>query len=242
MGKVSSKKMTVDEIREKFDAEEVVRQFSDLQTGQVVTVDAAINLEIVSESARRIVPDAQSVLDIGCGAGNYTLKLLSKLPNLNCTLVDLSANMLKKAVERVTPGTKGYVVSYQEDIRRISLPANGFDIVMAGAVLHHLREEQEWTDVFRKVHESVVPGGGFFISDLVVHPNASVEQYMWERFEKHVDSLNVPRTFEEIRNTIELEDTPRSVLFQLELLKKVGFKDVDVLHKNGLFATFCGIK
>ena len=41
---------------------------------------------------------------------------------------------------------------------------------------------------------------------------------------------------------IEKEDSPRSLSYQMELLKKVGFETVDVLHKNSCFATFVGIK
>ncbi len=234
--------MSVEEIRKKFESDDVVRRFSDLETGQVATVDAALNLEIVAESAGRIVPNAKNVLDIGCGAGNYTLKLLSKLPDLNCTLVDLSAKMLKKSLERIRPKTKGEIVSYQEDIRKINLPVDRFDIVLAAAVLHHLRDEKEWVDVFRKIYDCVSPGGYFVISDLIVHANPTLEKYMWERFETYVRGRSGPETFEQIRSTIDKEDTPRPVLFQLELLEKVGFKNLDVLHKNGLFATFGGIK
>lgn len=242
MNKDFTKKMSVEEIRKKFESDDVVRRFSDLETGQVATVDAALNLEIVAESAGRIVPNAKNVLDIGCGAGNYTLKLLSKLPDLNCTLVDLSAKMLKKSLERIRPKTKGEIVSYQEDIRKINLPVHRFDIVLAAAVLHHLRDEKEWVDVFRKIYDCVSPGGYFVISDLIVHANPTLEKYMWERFETYVRGRSGPETFEQIRSTIDKEDTPRPVLFQLELLEKVGFKNLDVLHKNGLFATFGGIK
>jgi tRNA (cmo5U34)-methyltransferase len=38
------------------------------------------------------------------------------------------------------------------------------------------------------------------------------------------------------------EDTPRSLVFQLGLLEGVGFRGVDVLHKNGPFAAFGGRK
>jgi tRNA (cmo5U34)-methyltransferase len=41
---------------------------------------------------------------------------------------------------------------------------------------------------------------------------------------------------------IEQEDTPRPLTFQLELLRQTGFSDVDVLHKNALFAAFGGQK
>ena len=41
---------------------------------------------------------------------------------------------------------------------------------------------------------------------------------------------------------IEQEDTPRSLTYQLELLERVGFTPVDVLHKNACFAAFGGVK
>jgi tRNA (cmo5U34)-methyltransferase len=41
---------------------------------------------------------------------------------------------------------------------------------------------------------------------------------------------------------IEQEDTPKSLLYQLELLRTVGFEQVDVLHKNVCFAAFGAIK
>jgi tRNA (cmo5U34)-methyltransferase len=41
---------------------------------------------------------------------------------------------------------------------------------------------------------------------------------------------------------VELEDSPRPLLFQLELLREAGFRWVEALHKNGCFAAFGGIK
>ena len=82
------KKSTIEEIKERFDND--VERFSNLDTGQLSTIDAKISLELITEASKRISPNAQNLLDIGCGAGNYSLMMLSKIPNLNCTLVDLS--------------------------------------------------------------------------------------------------------------------------------------------------------
>ncbi len=41
---------------------------------------------------------------------------------------------------------------------------------------------------------------------------------------------------------IEKEDSPRPLLFQIELLYEVGFQNVDVLHKNNCFAAFGALK
>ena len=114
--------------------EQLLTFFSNLETGQLSTIDAKISLELITEASRRIVPHAENLLDIGCGAGNYTLMMLSKLQNLSCTLVDLSKPMLDKAYERVSVETNGKVDVIQGDIREVKLQENHFDIILAGAV------------------------------------------------------------------------------------------------------------
>jgi tRNA (cmo5U34)-methyltransferase len=39
-------------------------------------------MELIVQAAATSTPQAQRVLDVGCGAGNYTLKLLQLLPIL----------------------------------------------------------------------------------------------------------------------------------------------------------------
>src|SRR5882757_3141755 len=98
-----SKKSTNDEIRARFDND--VERFANLDTGQATTIDAPLTMELCTEAAKYINPGAKNLLDIGCGAGNYTLKMLSKINNLNCTLNDLSMPMLQRAKERVAAQT-----------------------------------------------------------------------------------------------------------------------------------------
>ena len=109
------KKSTIAEIRERFDND--VERFSNLDTGQLTTIDAKISLELITEAAKRIIPNAEQLLDIGCGAGNYSLKMLSKLPNLECTLVDLSGPMLNKAFERLSEETHKKIQLVKGDVR-----------------------------------------------------------------------------------------------------------------------------
>src|SRR5881394_2419671 len=108
-------KSTVDEIRRRFDAD--VERFSDLETGQSATVDAPLAMALVAQAAAAATPHARHVLDVGCGAGNYTLKLLEHLPNLDATLIDLSRPMLDRATERVGRVTAGTVTAIQGDVR-----------------------------------------------------------------------------------------------------------------------------
>ena len=41
---------------------------------------------------------------------------------------------------------------------------------------------------------------------------------------------------------IDKEDSPKPVTYQLDLLRKVGFRHIDLLHKNSCFAAFGAVK
>jgi tRNA (cmo5U34)-methyltransferase len=234
------KKSTIAEIRERFDHD--VERFADLETGQIATIDAKISLELITEAARRLVPKAKNILDIGCGAGNYTLMMLSKVPNLNCTLVDLSLPMLDKALERVSKETNATVEVKQGDIRVVELAEGHFDIILAGAVLHHLREDEDWEVTFAKIFSLLKPGGCFMISDLIVQENDLLNQYTWQRYGDYLEEIGGAVYRQKVLDYIEKEDSPRSMNYQLDLLKRVGFTSVEILHKNMCFGAFGGIK
>ena len=233
-------KSTVDEIRSRFDAE--VERFSNLETGQSATVDAPLALALVAAAAAAVTPQARHILDAGCGAGNYTLKLLESLPQRDCTLIDLSRPMLDRASERVGRATAGKVVALQADIRQIELGSEQVDIILAAAVLHHLRTDDEWRSVFAAFHRALRPGGSLWIFDLVESSLPAVEQVLRGRYGEYLSALRDDAYRDHVFAYVEREDTPRSLVFQLDLLRAVGFAEVDVLHKNACFAAFGALK
>jgi len=235
-----SKKAGNDEIRHRFDND--VERFSNLDTGQLTTIDAPLTMELCTEAARYINPDATHLLDVGCGAGNYTLKMLSKINNLNCTLNDLSMPMLLRAKERVSAQTSGEVNVIQGDMRNLNLPNKSIDIVLAAATLHHLRDDADWEAVFTNIYRMLKPGGSFWISDLITHDSEPLNRLFQQRYSDYLDTLGGPDYRKKVLDYVAYEDTPRSLNFQTKLLEKVGFKQVEVLHKNSYFAAFGGVK
>jgi len=233
-------KSTVDEIRTRFDAD--VERFSNLDTGQSATMDAPLALALVADAAAATTPHARHVLDVGCGAGNYTLKLLERLPGRDATLIDLSRPMLDRAVERVQAATTGTVTAIQGDIREVQLPAGGFDIILAAAVLHHLRTDTEWRAVFSAFHRALRPGGSVWVFDLVESDIPAVQDLMWRRYGEYLVALKGEAYRDHVFAYVEHEDTPRSLSFQLGLLREVGFGPVEVLHKTACFAAFGAVR
>jgi tRNA (cmo5U34)-methyltransferase len=233
-------KSTPEQIRARFDAD--VERFSNLETGQSATIDAPLVLELIVQAAAGVTPGARTMLDVGCGAGNYSLKLLEALPNLDVTLLDLSRPMLDRAAARVGAQTTGQVTTVQADVRAYAPGAAQFDVIVAAAVLHHLRGDDEWRAVFAKLHAALRPGGSLWIADLVAHDDPAVQAVLWRRYSEYLTGLKNEAYRDTVFGYIEAEDSPRSLTYQLDLLRAVGFARVDVLHKHGPFAAFGAIK
>ncbi len=117
-----------------------------------------------------------------------------------------------------------------------------FDIVLAAAVLHHLRTDAEWRDVFAAFHRALRPGGSVWVFDLVESSIPAVQRLMRQQYGEYLTRLKdevVPGPCVRLRREGR---HPRPLLFQLDLLRQVGFAQVEVLHKNVCFAAFGAVK
>lgn len=234
-------KSTPQEIRAHFDTD--VERFSNLETGQQSTMDAALVLDLVARIGGQHLKPGGAVLDLGCGAGNFTLRVLSEAPGLHCHLADLSGPMLERARERVgASGQAASIATYQGDFRALEFAPGTFDTILAGATLHHLRDEADWRAMFAKLHRWLKPGGRLYVWDLVWFDFPDVQALMWGRWSEYLAGLGSPEFRDKIFAIIDKEDSPRSLPFQLELLRASGFSRYDVLHRNSVFACYVGVK
>ncbi|MCF3111372.1 class I SAM-dependent methyltransferase [Niabella sp. CC-SYL272] len=235
-------KSTLKEIEERFDQD--VARFSNLETGQQTTLDASFNMELITDGIVATTSHLKKLLDIGCGAGNYPVKLLSKTTsNPDVTLVDLSKPMLDKARERVQPLTTGRVTTIKEDFRTAALEETAYDVIIATATLHHLREDADWEAAFAKFYRLLKPGGSIWIFDLVTEDHPSLRHLLFtQQYGNYLTGLKDEAYRDHVFAYIEKEDSPRSVLYQTNLLQQSGFKTVALLHKHLCFASFAAFK
>jgi tRNA (cmo5U34)-methyltransferase len=235
-----SQKSSPAQIRARFDDD--VARFSNLETGQTATIDAPLAMTLITQAAVHATPRIRHVLDIGCGAGNNSLKLHQAAGDFACDLVDLSGPMLEKAQERVSAVNGAVTRTFQGDIRTLDLPANQYDVILAAAVLHHLRDDVDWETTFRKIYALTAPGGSVWITDLVSHEMEAVQAMMWARYGTYLVEQGGEAYRDKVFAYIDKEDSPRPVTYQLDLLRRVGFTQVELLHKNSCFAAFGAIK
>ena len=87
-------------------------------------------------------------------------------------------------------------------------------MILAAAVLHHLRDDAEWDAVFARFHRCLRPGGSVWISDLVQHTHPAVQRMMWRRYGEYLSALKGDGPAGEAYRDavfayIDQEDTPR---------------------------------
>jgi len=235
-------KSSLQEIEERFDND--VERFSNLDTGQKTTLDATFNMELMAQAISLHYPHLRDVLDIGCGAGNYDVKLLEYRNPLAITLADLSMPMLLKAKERVEAlNTGGTTTIIKGDFRDLAIGENKYDVIIATAVLHHLREDSDWEKAFTNFYKWLKPGGSIWIFDLVHQTSPELQNLIYtDKYGAYLTALKDEAYRDHVFDYIDREDSPRPLIYQLELLKQVGFKQVDILHKNLCFSSFVGFK
>lgn len=234
-------KSTLDQIRERFDND--VERFSKLESGQSATQDAPLAMRLITHAAVQCTRPIRRVLDIGCGAGNNTLKLREVAGHdFHADLLDLSVPMLQRAAERVAAANAGPVCTIHADFRVAELGLETYDVILAAAVLHHLRDDADWRTAFEKLFAITAPGGSVWITDLVSHESAPIQAMMWSGYGDYLVSLGGEEYRDKVFAYIDKEDSPRPVTYQLDLLRQVGFRNVELLHKNGCFAAFGAVK
>jgi SAM-dependent methyltransferase len=100
-------------------------------------------------------PDAQSLLEVGCGTGIVLSRVRADLPHLRLTGGDLLPVALEIARDRVPDATFAQI-----DVRHLPF-ADEFDVVCALDVLEHVDED---SIAVEEIARTLRPGGGLVVS------------------------------------------------------------------------------
>lgn len=178
------------------------------------------------------------VIDLGCGTGTVALAILRALPSADLTCLDLAENMIVMAKSKLANYQQvDYVVGDFKDFD------GEYDAIVSSLALHHLPTDATKRDFYRRIYDSLRPGGVFYNGDVVLGSNSFLqEMYMrqWRAFmgrsisENEIVDKWIPKYY--------AEDHPARLVDQLAWLTEIGFADVDVLWKRYNFAVYGGVR
>jgi 2-polyprenyl-3-methyl-5-hydroxy-6-metoxy-1,4-benzoquinol methylase len=113
-------------------------------------------IEIRVETVREFTANREfgRILDIGCGDGSISIPLLT--PTNRLTLLDISIDMLSRAISRVRPEYLKNVDTLNQDFLAAPLNPGSYDLIICVGVLAHVESPEL---VIEKISQLLRPGG-----------------------------------------------------------------------------------
>lgn len=177
-------------------------------------------------------------LDVGCGTGKMAEVAFRKSSIGRFVFCDNSSDMLDIAKERFRSGKEEFVVSNVQDINF----DNEFDVVTAVQAMHYLKKHKK-TSAIKKCYEALKPDG-LFINFENFAPEGSVSEKIYlERWKGY--QISMGKSFEESEKHIrryKKDYYPISVSEQIQIMKKCGFREVEILWLSFMQVGIMGIK
>ena len=106
------------------------------------------------------VPDAQNILEVGCGEGAMTERLCARYSQARITAIDVTPR-----VGRLFAGDAGRVEFLQMTVEDMAeRHPQAYDLIVLSDVIHHVPKALRGS-ILTAIHQALAPGGMFVFKD-----------------------------------------------------------------------------
>jgi len=163
--------------------------YDELQQTLVPGYDDVISM--VAEAYLHYIGEG-TFLDMGCGTGNVSLKILKESPKSRVFLLDGSLAMLKIALQKVKAEAGGQVICGSKAVNLETKDwhqgiEGPFDGIVTAFVLEHLQED-DYRAVVRKNHE-LLREGGVFITVEWSDDEYGMQEWFMKKMKRRGDAI-----------------------------------------------------
>jgi tRNA (cmo5U34)-methyltransferase len=194
--------------------------------------------ELLSNMFLYLQPDFKPlrILDLGCGTGNLTQRILEHFPDVQIDVLDLSEDILHECMDRFANKTN---INYlQADFKTMNLPLGNYDLVMSSIAIHHV-EDPFKLRLYKEVFQSLKKDGLFIFAD---QTRGITDEIYFKNIECWKSEAFKLGSTEENWNMWmahqDAHDFHSPVGWHLENMKKAGFDEVDLLSKYLMWGVF----
>jgi 2-polyprenyl-3-methyl-5-hydroxy-6-metoxy-1,4-benzoquinol methylase len=122
-----------------------------------------VNLDDFGQLVHKWVPQAQRILEVGCGEGAMTERITRIYPAATITAIDITPK-----VGRMFRGNRVNVRFCQESVESVAdrQPAS-YDLVILADVIHHVPIDAR-RSLMRGIDKAMTPGGSFIFKDWII--------------------------------------------------------------------------
>jgi tRNA (cmo5U34)-methyltransferase len=195
---------------------------------------------------------AERLLELGCGTGELSVKLLQHCPEAHLVAIDYSPRMIERATMKLSEAQlRDRVTLIQDDFGAWTTGEMknqiepGFDACVSSLAIHHLSDEMK-QQLFTRIQRSLKTGGCFWNADPILQEAPQLKEAYQDLREKWTEGQGT--TFAEVRSQIGTsepqgysgQDRLASLDTHLNLLSQAGFETVAVPWRFFGLAIFGG--
>ena len=181
--------------------------------------------------------DARRVLELGCGTGNLSLRLVASLPRAALTLIDGSEEMIELVRSRIAESKSNSnqrVTYHVARFEELEFPRESFDLVVSSISLHHVEDKAR---LYARIHSTMRTGGRFCFADQMRGEPEANHRLNWERW---LDFCREPGhcTPDEIESLLQhaaAHDHYTTMTEHFTLLSAAGFSEIDCVWRNWMW-------
>ena len=215
--------------------------------------------EMLEAVARCVPSTSRRILELGCGTGELSMKILNRCPDAEIIALDYSPRMIefarKKMAEAGYQQWKGIEADFGEwanNPEKLDI-SKEFDACVSSLAIHHLSDEMK-AKLFQRIGKSLNKGGCFWNADPVLSESPILEEIYQAVGKKWAEKQGT--TIEEVRSRLasnsdsvdyaasyghSSQDQLATLDAQLQMLMKAEFNTVAVPWKYYKLAVFGGI-
>ncbi len=208
--------------------------------------------EMLSAIARCLPPSSGRILELGCGTGELSLKVLNRCPDAQLVAVDYSGRMLQFALGKIEAagyadrwtGIEADFGAWANNPVEVEL-GTGFDACVSSLAIHHLTDEMK-LKLFQRICQSLAPNSWFWNADsILAESSALAEVYQAAREEWAAQQGTTLTALRAKFGTSSTQghsshDQLATLTAQLQMLTTAGFEPVAVPWKYYGLAVFGG--
>jgi tRNA (cmo5U34)-methyltransferase len=206
-------------------------------------------LEVVT----RCLPSTSiRILELGCGTGELSLKILERCPNAQIIALDYSPRMVQFALQKITASGyqqqwRGIEADFGDWAKNFDLSGigRGFDACVSSFAIHHLSDEMK-SKLFQSIRESLNPQGYFWNADPVL-PESPILAEIYKTGRENWTSqqgINLTEVRQKVGSSSNYgyssQDQLATLESHLKMLVKAGFNITAVPWKFYGLAVFGG--
>ena len=145
-------------------------------------------MEAIIEAIPFSKQDKLKIIDLGCGTGNLTQKIIAAYPNADVTCIDMAENMLKMVKAKLK--RKRNVSFWLGDIRNFDYSGK-YDVIVASMVLHHI-DQKDKVRFYRKLYNTLSKGGVFYVMDIFLTPDDYLQKLYMDKWKTFMKTNGLP--------------------------------------------------